>query len=97
MGMFTYVDIAKELLPEEYRGLSNWQTKEVVCPEMYTLEVTPDKHLYYHNRDRTDIINFTGDMCAYEFAQSIIYLDMKFINGELINITITEEEYPKRK
>ena len=48
MGLFTDVKIAEELLPEQYRDLTGWQTKEIVEPDMQELEITTEGYLYYH-------------------------------------------------
>lgn len=47
MGLFTYVNIPKDLLPERYKDYEGWQTKDVVDPEMETLEITSEGELYY--------------------------------------------------
>jgi len=48
MGLFTYVEIAKELLPEKYWELKDWQTKGVIEPSMDLLKITPDGYLYHY-------------------------------------------------
>ena len=40
MGLFTEVIVPKELLPEKYQDYEGWQSKDVVEPEMETLEIT---------------------------------------------------------
>jgi hypothetical protein len=47
MGLFTYVKIDEELLPKQFRDLKDWQTKELVEPDMQELEITKEG-LYYH-------------------------------------------------
>jgi hypothetical protein len=47
MGLFTYVKVEPELLPEDYQHLTGWQTKNVVEPSMETLIIEKDKQLYY--------------------------------------------------
>ena len=48
MGLFTYVVPPENLLPEEYRGLTDWQTKDVINdPFMETLVITESGQLIY--------------------------------------------------
>lgn len=46
MGLFTYVKVDENLLPEKYRKYSNWQTKDVIQPFMDTLFILSDGCLY---------------------------------------------------
>lgn len=47
MGLFTNVEVSNELMPEEYRNLTGWQTKDVVDPFMETLVVCDNGQLVY--------------------------------------------------
>jgi hypothetical protein len=47
MGLFTWVEINSDLLPEQFKYISDWQTKDVVEPQMETLIVTEDGKLIY--------------------------------------------------
>jgi len=49
MGLYTDVEVHPSLLPEPYNNQSEreWQTKDVVFPEMETLRITEDGRLLY--------------------------------------------------
>lgn len=50
MGMYTDVKPANEILPERFHNLDGWQTKDVVEPQLETLEITADGkliHIWY--------------------------------------------------
>lgn len=47
MGMFTWVKPANEILPEQFRNLDGWQTKDVVEQQLNTLEITADGKLVH--------------------------------------------------
>lgn len=47
MGMFTWVKPADEIMPEQYRGITGWQTKDVVDCRCETLEITADGQLVH--------------------------------------------------
>jgi hypothetical protein len=52
MGLFTWVAIDNDLMPEEYNNFKGWQTKDVVEPFMETLKITKEGSLVYIETQR---------------------------------------------
>ena len=68
MGLFTYVNFDELLIPEEYRDIKDWQTKDVVEPSLMRLKVTKLGSLLYHQYDKKEeTLDFHGDMRFYTF------------------------------
>lgn len=91
MGLFTYVEIAKELLPEEFRKFENWQTKQVVTPSLNTLIIKNDGSLIYNDH----ILDYHGDMEIHQWDNEkkiMTRLWARFSYGNLDCFYIREEE-----
>jgi len=66
MGLFTYVKVDENLLPEKYRKYNNWQTKDVVEPLMDTLIIDENGNLYLEWFDIVANENYNGRDMIYE-------------------------------
>jgi hypothetical protein len=95
MGLFTYVNIDKDLLPEEYKDIFEWQTKDVVEPGLQRLKITKRGELVYHQIDQQPLtLNFHGDMRIYTTRnyekESFDWIEgfARFTYGKLDNIVL---------
>jgi len=102
MGMFSWVEVHESLLPEKYRKIKDWQTKDVVEPIGATLVINGCGKLLYRwygvlldsNEKLLDVLDYTGRMYLYAFAtpfSSLITLVAEFVDGKLISINKEDE------
>jgi hypothetical protein len=68
MGLFTYVNFDESLLPEKYKDIKEWQTKDVVEPGMMRLKINKRGALRYYQYEKdVETLDFHGDMRFYTF------------------------------
>jgi hypothetical protein len=87
MGMYTNVEIEPDLLPDDCKPLTGWQTKDVVRPYCETIRIssaglTSD---FYPS----DELRYTGEAWIYTFDDdddSLTYVVANFLDGELVDL-----------
>ncbi len=89
MGLFTDVKIDISLLPDDCKELNEWQTKDVVDPQMETLIIDKDGRLIYvwYDREWHDDKSrsmFGGYLKPTEKHEDVLdyHGDMRFGNAE---------------
>jgi hypothetical protein len=89
MGLFTNVEIAEKWLPDEYGGLTDWQTKDVINdPFMETLIITNSGQLIYVWFEReweTGGESFFGG----HFRTTVEHRDILDFHGDMVFYTST--------
>lgn len=83
MGLFSYVQIPEEMLPVEARGLVNWQTKDVIAPQMTTLVVTTDGELFEEWWEH-EYVEDPEAIFGFRYKASDKHLDKLYFHGDMI-------------
>ena len=90
MGMFSYVVVSDSFLPVEVRGMTGWQTKDVIEPLMETLIITDDGDLF---RERWGVRTYDDPSALFGFRtertkQSLEKLDY---HGDMVFYTSNDD------
>ena len=83
MGMFSEVIVPPALLPEEYRELKNWQTKDVVDPFMETLEITNEGELIHTWWER-EFVNDPNHWGGLSYKVKAEHKDVLDYHGDMV-------------
>ena len=92
MGVFDYVEVHPLALPEEYRELTDWQTKSIDYPMMATYRIAESGELlrrfdYVIDEPVFVDIKYHGVFSFYTLLGSeLVVLEAKFTDGKLVCI-----------
>ena len=89
MGLFTEVKVHEVLMPEKYKHLSGFQTKDVIdFPTMETLEVNQDGELIYVWQEREWFEDKEYNIIGGYFKSIKEHRDKLEFHGDMIFYTI---------
>jgi hypothetical protein len=81
VGIFNDVEVPDELLPEEARGLTGWQTKD--CdPRLAQLVITPEGELYEEWWE-SEHIEDPAAWLGYRVKYTVKHLDKLYYHGDM--------------
>ena len=99
MGLFTYVEIPPNYIPEKYKGYTHWQTKDVIKSHLLgTLTITKSGELFYNlpffiGQPVPHPMNYTGDIKIYASRSWFpVELSLTFKSGILTRVKKLESE-----
>ena len=90
MGLFCDVRVPQELLPDEAKSLTGWQTKDVINPDMSTLEITLDGELVHEWWEYEPIEN--PKKWGPYFRRVARHRDRLNYHGDMVFYTGSEED-----
>lgn len=82
MGIYNDVEVPDELLPEEAKGLTGWQTKN--CdPRMAQLVITPEGDLYEEWWE-SNRIEDPDEWLGFRYERTVKHMDKLDYHGDII-------------
>jgi len=91
MGLFSDVRVPDCVLPEEARGLEGWQTKDVIDPQMTTLEITPQGELI-HEWWEHELVEDPDSFFGFFVRRTVKHRDKLDYHGEMVFYAIREKK-----